>query len=92
MPRCWFHYFTGLDCPGCGSQRMVHALLHGDVAAAWRHNAFLLLLSPVLLFMAWLETQRTRRPRLYIRFYSVRTTLLFAFLLVGWGILRNLWT
>lgn len=90
MPRCWFHYFTGLDCPGCGSQRMIHALLHGDIAAAWRANALLLILSPALLFMLWLETQRTRRTRLYARFHSVATTVVFAALLVGWGIVRNL--
>lgn len=90
MPRCWFHYFTGLDCPGCGSQRMVHALLHGDLAAAWHANALLLLISPVLLFMLWLETQRKKRPALYIRFYSVGTTIAFAVILIGWSIIRNL--
>ena len=28
---CPFKYFTGLDCPGCGFQRSVIALLHGNV-------------------------------------------------------------
>lgn len=92
MPRCWFRYLTGLDCPGCGSQRMLHALLHGDIATAWRANALLLLLSPLLVFMLWLETQRLRRPRLYARFYSVTTTAVFVVVLVGWGVFRNVFT
>ena len=27
---CPFKYLTGIDCPGCGFQRSVIALLHGD--------------------------------------------------------------
>ena len=91
MPRCWFHWLTGLQCPGCGSQRMVHALLRGDISAAWHHNALLLLMLPLIVWMFWLETVRTRRPRLYARFYTQRTTFLLAGLLLAWGIARNLW-
>lgn len=90
MPRCWFHWLTGLQCPGCGSQRMIHALLHGDLHGAWHHNALLLLLTPLILWMFWLETVRTRRPRLYARFYTRRTTFIIAGLLIAWGIARNL--
>jgi len=28
---CPFKYLTGLDCPGCGFQRSVLALIHGDL-------------------------------------------------------------
>ena len=34
FPKCPFMMLTGLKCPGCGSQRVIHALLNGDVAAA----------------------------------------------------------
>ncbi|MDE5840938.1 MAG: DUF2752 domain-containing protein, partial [Muribaculaceae bacterium] len=40
MPRCIWKVTTGTDCPGCGSQRMAHALMHGDIAGAWRANAY----------------------------------------------------
>ncbi len=33
-PACPFLALTGLYCPVCGSLRAVHALAHGDVAAA----------------------------------------------------------
>src|SRR5947208_1463571 len=39
FPPCLFHQFTGLDCPGCGAQRALHQLLHGNVIAALRLNA-----------------------------------------------------
>jgi hypothetical protein len=45
-PRCHFRALTGLDCPGCGGLRATHALLHGDLAAAWRFNALFLLALP----------------------------------------------
>lgn len=33
-PRCLFHSLTGLDCPGCGSLRATHQLLHGNLKEA----------------------------------------------------------
>ncbi|MDE7397749.1 MAG: DUF2752 domain-containing protein, partial [Muribaculum sp.] len=27
FPKCLFRQLTGLECPGCGSQRAIHALL-----------------------------------------------------------------
>lgn len=34
FPRCPFLSLTGLRCPGCGSQRALHSLLHGEIARA----------------------------------------------------------
>ena len=33
-PPCLFHALTGAYCPGCGSLRAVHQLLHGRLLAA----------------------------------------------------------
>ena len=56
FPRCPFLMLTGWECPGCGSQRAIHSLLHLDIAAAWRYNALLVLSIPyvVLLVVAYL--------------------------------------
>lgn len=47
FPRCMFHSMTGLDCPGCGGQRALHHVLHGQFAAAFGANALFMLLLPV---------------------------------------------
>ena len=46
FPRCVFHELTGLQCPGCGTTRALHHLLHGDIAGAFRLNAMLFLVAP----------------------------------------------
>ena len=45
-PPCLFHVLTGLQCPGCGTTRALHHLLHGDVAGAFRLNAMLFVVAP----------------------------------------------
>jgi hypothetical protein len=41
---------TGFLCPGCGSTRAMHQILHGHVVAAFMLNPLLLLALPFLLF------------------------------------------
>lgn len=89
-PKCLFKTLTGLDCPGCGSQRMLHALLHGDLAGAWEANAFLLMLSPLLLLMIYSASVRRRHPRLYEYLNSVGMITGILILLIGWSIFRNI--
>lgn len=90
MPQCLFRRLTGLSCPGCGSQRVAHALLHGDLAGAFRANALLVAAIPALAWLAWLETQRLRRPGLYMRVYSVATTVIVGVILILWWVIRNI--
>jgi hypothetical protein len=42
-PTCIFHRTTGLLCPGCGSLRALHQLLHGHLMTAFRFNPLLIL-------------------------------------------------
>lgn len=52
FPACPLRALTGLDCPGCGGTRAVHALTHGDIETAFDHNAVLTIVLP-LLAIAW---------------------------------------
>ena len=90
MPQCVFYRLTGFKCMGCGAQTMIHALIHGDIAGAWKANAFLLCSLPVLAFLVWLEISRTRRPELYRRLHSIPVILATAATLLAWLLLRNI--
>lgn len=50
FPICPFRALTGFTCPGCGSTRGLHRLLHGDVVAAFQFNPLLVLSLPLLLY------------------------------------------
>ena len=61
---CPFNYVTGYHCPGCGSQRAIHQLLHLNILGALRLNPLLVLSLPLLFlgvgFQVWnyiFETQ-----------------------------------
>ena len=55
FPKCPFLFATGYECPGCGSQRAIHSLLHFDIGAALRYNAFMVLALPYIFLGIWLE-------------------------------------
>lgn len=50
LPVCPFRWLTGFTCPGCGSTRGMHQLLHGNVVAAFQLNPLLLLALPFLIY------------------------------------------
>lgn len=90
FPRCPFLSLTGYQCPGCGSQRAIHALLHGDFAAAWEKNAMLVASLPLLFLLVFSEMTRTRLPRLYRKVNSEIVIKGCFVVVVAWWILRNL--
>lgn len=49
-PACPLKAMTGIDCPGCGITRAIHALLYGDVARALDHNLLFVIAVPFLLY------------------------------------------
>ncbi len=51
FPGCLFHELTGLDCPGCGAQRALHQLLHGNLVAAIRLNMMFVVSLPLFAWM-----------------------------------------
>jgi len=51
FPRCWLYQTTGLQCPGCGATRAVHALLNGRFVEAFHLNALVVAGLPLALWM-----------------------------------------
>ncbi|HSY19093.1 MAG TPA: DUF2752 domain-containing protein [Candidatus Acidoferrales bacterium] len=89
-PVCQFHRLTGLNCPGCGMTRALYALLHGDLPAAFRDNALLVLAIPAVLARAlWLAVQKSRgRP--VANFLPGKYFWALLFIALAFTILRNL--
>lgn len=90
FPRCTFLTLTGYKCPGCGSQRAIHALLNGDIKGALGYNAMLIVAIPWIALCLFAEGQRTRRPRLYERLNAPLLIWLFLVAVLAWWVLRNI--
>lgn len=63
FPVCPFRAITGFTCPGCGSTRGLHRLLHGDVVAAFEFNPLLILSLPFLFYALVRYTNAAMRGR-----------------------------
>ena len=89
FPKCPFYALTGWKCPGCGTQRAVHQLLHLHIGAAFRYNAALVLSLPLLAFLLLAWRLRLRYPKLYAATRSRYLSWALIVLLLLWWILRN---
>jgi hypothetical protein len=90
-PSCPWRTMTGIYCPGCGSLRATHRLLHGQLADAFRLNPLMVLSLPLLGY----AVLSTRWPRLrppWLERFTARPAwpwILLAILLTYW-VVRNL--
>lgn len=84
-PRCLFKTATGYDCPGCGSTRAVHHLLHGRIGTAFRYNP-MLFVAGVAFAPALVTLVRGRTPEYVARPWFAWSALVVT---VGWWIARN---
>jgi len=51
MFTCYFKKYLGLDCPGCGMQRAIDCLIHGQLLKSISFNAALIPLVITLLIL-----------------------------------------
>lgn len=89
MPKCVFLHLTGLECPGCGSQRAIHALLHGELSKAWGFNPLVVAGLPIMLLMGIAALLRKRYPKLYIVLNSTWAAVIASVAIVAWFLIRN---
>lgn len=91
LPACPFHSLTGFFCPGCGSTRALHQMLHGRWGQAFGLNPLLVLSLPLLAWALLGEAGRRYggRPAPWMRIPPRLLWVFFAAVII-FGIARNL--
>lgn len=86
FPPCPTNALTHLHCPGCGTLRALHALLHGNIGEAFSQNALAAVLLPILPFIYFFP-KPFRKPIvpiallvIFIAFVILRNIECFSFL------------
>ncbi|MBP9506394.1 MAG: DUF2752 domain-containing protein [Bacteroides sp.] len=90
FPKCPFLWLTGLQCPGCGSQRAIHCLLHLDVIQAFYYNALLVFSLPIILILSLAEYYRYNKPAFYVKVHKRIYIWCYIAIIVVWWIIRNI--
>lgn len=92
FPKCPFLLTTGYECPGCGSQRALHSILHLNFKSAFSHNALILFLIPYILFGAYLEffNGKNRFPKLEKFFFGKWAAIIVVSVIIVYWVVRNL--
>lgn len=91
FPKCPLYVWTGLYCPGCGSQRAIHSLLHFRFLQALHYN---LLLIPAGIFalyhLAIPLVKKYTGKALPNYLYHPRTPWIILTVVILFWIIRNL--
>lgn len=79
FPPCPVYWVTGFHCPGCGSLRALHNLMHGHLFTALTLNPLMIISIPLVAVMfsnpAWVYRRWVPWAALVV--------------LIGYGIVRN---
>lgn len=89
-PYCLFHKTTGLLCPGCGSLRAAHQLLHGNLLAAFKLNPLLTIALPFIGWWVIASVIRRRQRQTLPQPLTGKWLWLTICLIIIFGIVRNL--
>lgn len=92
FPQCPFHRITGFDCPGCGSQRAIHHLLHFRLKDAFASNPLLILAIPYLIIGIYFEYfgGKEKYPTVRKTLFGKRAIVIVLILIVLFWIGRNI--
>ena len=88
---CIFHKLTGFCCPGCGSLRALHQILHGNLVKAFGLNPLMVLSLPflgyVFLSRVVLVGRKRSKPGVFIPDFWI---WIIGTVILGFWILRNI--
>ena len=90
--QCPWHVLTGTQCPACGSQRALNALVHGHFYQALSSNYFFILSIPyalVSVLVSWYNVGHRLDGLKRIAFHPI-TLKAYVFIFFAWWIIRNI--
>ncbi len=93
-PKCPVKLLTGLNCPGCGFQRALHASLHAHFIEAIHYNLFLLIALPITLIWCFngIAIVNTSIKKKNILLFINRSLIYFyIFCYACWFLIRNIY-
>ena len=89
-PVCFFYKTTGLLCPGCGTLRAMHQLLHGHLREALRFNPLIVSLLPVVAWGCLLAARESKANKPALAWIRPSWLWIGLAVLLVFTILRNL--
>jgi Protein of unknown function (DUF2752) len=91
FPKCPFYSLTGIYCPGCGSQRATHQILHGYFIEGLRHNYLIGLLGIILVYELFVfVANKFFMKSIYNLLHNSKITIGILIIIILFWILRNI--
>lgn len=91
FPKCTFFQLTGVECPSCGIQRALHAMLNGNYRKAFLYNPFLWLALPYVVGLIYGKLFNTKFSKILWQWLSHKYSVnLYILLYMTWWIVRNI--
>lgn len=91
FPKCPFLLLTGgLRCPGCGSQRALHSLLHLEFKEAFLYNPLIIISIPFIILLCTASLCKESHPHFYNTLNNSIVSRSLLVIVIVWWILRNI--
>ena len=92
FPKCPFRVVTGLECPGCGSQRAFHQLLHFNIGGAFHQNPLVVIFGPYILLGLYIEYfgGKVKFPKVNNILFGKYAAIIILVVIIGFWIGRNI--
>lgn len=90
FPKCPFYSITGFYCPGCGSQRALHALIHLDILGVLKNNILFPLGLLIFGYNIVVQFFKYKGRKIKNLLYAKYTPIILLMIFIIFGILRNI--
>lgn len=87
--QCPIHHFTGINCPGCGTTRLMESIFFDfNLYQAFRWNPFVFTMTPPL-YALYIHQTVVYLKNGHLSFWIDKILIAFIILLLLFGIIRN---